>query len=98
MQTPIINASIQLVPLAPGPEAIAHIDEAIRIIRASGLPFEVGPFGTSVEGSFEQVMQLLGQLHHHMAGQPKAEWLLNIQLHGKAGANSLMRPKTEKHR
>lgn len=40
---------------APGP----HVTAAIDAIEASGLRFEMGPFGTSVEGAADDVLDAL---------------------------------------
>lgn len=56
---------IQCIPDPAGtPEVpFAHVHDAIREIEASGLPFEVGPCGTSVEGSADEIWPLLRRVH-----------------------------------
>ena len=67
-----VNASIQLVPMDEPANAMPLIDEAIGLLRQSGLHTEVGPFGTSVEGPYEQVMQLVIGLAFSAASPPAA--------------------------
>jgi uncharacterized protein YqgV (UPF0045/DUF77 family) len=39
------------------------VDAAIKVIIASGLPYEVGPFETTVEGELDQLMRLAQEAH-----------------------------------
>lgn len=98
MQPQNINASIQLIPLANAAVAMPVIDEAIAIIKASGLVYEVGPFGTSVEGTFEQITQLAAAINSMIALHAIEEWVLNLQLHLRAGDAVTMEEKIAKHR
>lgn len=98
MHTLPINASIQLVPIQDADKAMGMIDEAIALIRSSGLAYEVGPFGTTVEGPYDAVMKLIHQINTWMAENSKAEWVLNIQLHIAPEKAVTMQQKTAKHR
>lgn len=56
---------IQVLPSPVGTAATryAHVDAAIARIQASGLTFEVGPLGTSVQGTPDQLWPLLREVH-----------------------------------
>jgi uncharacterized protein YqgV (UPF0045/DUF77 family) len=41
----------------------AHIDAAIAVIEQSGVPYEVEPLGTSVEGDPDRLWPLLRRVH-----------------------------------
>jgi uncharacterized protein YqgV (UPF0045/DUF77 family) len=58
-------AEIQVLPSPPGtPEQrYAHVEAAIAAIQSSGLRYEVGPLGTSVEGEPDEVWPLLRAVH-----------------------------------
>lgn len=58
-------AEIQVLPAPSGTESdrYAHVDAAIAVLQASGLKFEVGPLGTSVEGAPDRVWPVLRQAH-----------------------------------
>ena len=51
MHNYIINASIQIVPVIQDKHPYEWVDEAIEIIKKSGIKYEVGPFATILEGS-----------------------------------------------
>lgn len=98
MHTLPINASIQLVPIQDADKAMGMIDEVIAIIRTAGMAYEVGPFGTTVEGPYENVMALIHRINDWMAANSAAEWVLNIQLHIAPAQAVTMQQKTAKHR
>ncbi len=54
-------AEIQVSPRPAGTatDRYAHVDAAIAVIQRSGLTYEVGPLGTTVEGSPDEVWPLL---------------------------------------
>lgn len=58
-------AEIQCLPQPLGTPAdrYAHVDAAIAVITGSGLAYEVGALGTTVEGPPERVWPLLQAVH-----------------------------------
>ena len=47
---------LSLFPLGAGESVSPYVARALRIVRDSGLPFELGPMGTCVEGEWDEVM------------------------------------------
>jgi len=58
-------AEIQVLPSPSGTAAsrFAHVDAAIEAIVASGLAYEVGALGTTLEGSPDELWPLLRTVH-----------------------------------
>ncbi|MGK2966533.1 MAG: thiamine-binding protein [Tepidiformaceae bacterium] len=58
-------AEIQVLPTPPGTadSKYAHVEAAIGVIEASGLKYEVGALGTTVEGEADAVWALLRAAH-----------------------------------
>jgi uncharacterized protein YqgV (UPF0045/DUF77 family) len=56
---------IQCLPSPPGHAGRrwAHVEAAIDVVRSSGLRYEVGPLGTSVEGEPDEVWALVRRAH-----------------------------------
>jgi uncharacterized protein (TIGR00106 family) len=58
------------------------VAKAVRIIRDSGLPYQLGPMGTCIEGEYHQVMAVVGQCfdvleqdgHERIYMTIKADW------------------------
>ena len=58
-------AEIQCLPqpLGTSDDRYAHVDAAIAVIEASGVAYEVGALGTTVEGPPDKVWPLLRAVH-----------------------------------
>jgi uncharacterized protein YqgV (UPF0045/DUF77 family) len=58
-------AEIQCLPSPAGTptSTYAHIEAAIAVVAASGLRYEVGALGTTVEGSADDVWAVLRRAH-----------------------------------
>ncbi len=47
---------LSIFPLDKGDSLSSYVARALKIIKDSGLAYELGPMGTSVEGDWDQVM------------------------------------------
>ncbi|MFS0784632.1 MTH1187 family thiamine-binding protein [Bacillus sp. 1P06AnD] len=56
--------SVQIIP--KGDNIIEMVDEAISIIDASGVPYEVHPLETTMEGDLSELMQIIEKMNHRM--------------------------------
>jgi uncharacterized protein YqgV (UPF0045/DUF77 family) len=81
MENHKINAAIQLLPLSNHINKYAIIDGAIAEIKASGLSYLVCPFETVVEGSFDEIMQLIERIKNVGFEQNNEELIINLKLH-----------------
>ena len=55
------SIAIQVLPTVQGREVIRIVDEVIAYLKGTGLPVFVGPFETTIEGDFEQLMPLIAE-------------------------------------
>src|SRR3954468_17428806 len=76
----IINASIQIIPVVEDRHPYEWVDEAIGIIGRSGIKYEVGPFATVLEGSYNEVMKVIHEVNDHLYQKGCAEWISNLQI------------------
>ena len=53
------SVAIQVLPKAKGDEVLRIVDKVIEYIASTGLSYFVGPFETTVEGEFDQLMELV---------------------------------------
>lgn len=90
-----VNLSLQVVPINEA-NAYPLIDEAIRVIQTSGLRYEVHPFATIVEGTFEEALAVVAAAKEAVLAKGASEVLLNIQLHLKKGKDVAFEDKTKK--
>jgi len=62
-----MNASvaIQVLPEAVNEEELIRIvDEVIDYIKSTGLEYYVGPFETTIEGDYDQLMDIVKECQH----------------------------------
>ncbi|SUM72041.1 thiamine-binding protein [Staphylococcus hominis] len=59
--------SVQIVPKTPNnDDVIPYVDEAIKMIDQSGLPYRVGPLETTVQGDMSECLILIQKLNERM--------------------------------
>ncbi len=94
-------AEIQVLPRPVGTPAdrYAHVDAAIAAISTSGLAYEVGAMGTTIEGSPDQVWPLLRAVHEATLAAGAEGCLSVIKVSGAAGdAGPTVQDLVGKHR
>lgn len=98
MHSFIINASFQVVPIVQDKHPYDWVDEAIEIIRNSGVKYEVGPFATVLEGRYEDVMVAIHTVNEYLQSRGCEEWICNIQLQLRSDRDITAGEKIEKYK
>ena len=93
----IVNASIQVVPIVQDRHPYLWVDEAITIIQSSKIKYEVGPFATVIEGTYQQVLDVINSINEHLRLRGCAEWLVNIQLQVRSESDITADEKTVRY-
>jgi uncharacterized protein YqgV (UPF0045/DUF77 family) len=90
-------AEIQVAPSPPGTpdDPHAHVEAAIAVIQASGLRYEVGALGTTLEGEADEVWTTLRAAHEAMLAAGATAGLSHIKI---ASVNRTMESLTHKFR
>jgi len=96
MHTHIINASIQIIPIVEDKHPYEWVDEAITIIQQSGIKYEVGPFATVIEGTYDQVIQVVHAVNEYLYEKGCEEWISNLQIQIRSGRSITADEKTAK--
>lgn len=94
----LINAALQLVPVVTVNHPYDWVDEVIEIIKHSGVKYEVGAFNTVVEGTYQEILNLVNDINQHLYQKECVEWILNIQIQIRAFGDMTATEKTEKFR
>lgn len=94
----LVNASIQIVPIVLDKHPYEWVDEAIAIIQHSGIRHEVGPFATVLEGTYDEVTQVIHAINEFLYSKGCAEWISNVQLQIRSGRSITANEKTDKFR
>ncbi len=98
MHNYIINASIQIVPIVQDKHPYEWVDEAIAVIRQSGVKHEVGPFTTILEGSYNEVMDVIQDVNEYLYAKGCQEWISNLQIQVRSAGAVTGDEKTRKFR
>jgi len=56
-----VLTSFSIFPVDKGESVSSYVSRSIEIIEKCGLPFKVGPMGTSIEGEWDEVMNVITQ-------------------------------------
>lgn len=97
MQPFLINASIQIVPIGNDKHPYLWVDEVISLIQQSGIIHEVGPFSTALQGTYEEVMQVIHNVQEYLQKNGCAEWLTNIQLQIRNNSDCTIEEKVKNY-
>jgi uncharacterized protein (TIGR00106 family) len=57
---------LSIVPLGTGTQISDQIAEALEVVDASGVPYQLTPAGTCIEGEWDDVMPLVRQCHERV--------------------------------
>src|SRR6478609_4975059 len=92
----IVNASLQIIPVVEDRHPYLWVDEAIQIIENSGIYYDVGPFATIIEGTYDQVMKVINDVNEYLLSKGCAEWISNIQIQIRSNGDITGDEKTSK--
>ena len=84
--------AFSITPLGTGDSVSGSVAEAVRLVRASGLPNETNAMFTNVEGEWDDVMMLLKQCVDAVAAHaPRVSVVVKID--HRPGAHDMMHAK-----
>lgn len=96
MENNLINVAVQLLPTKTAKDKIELIDNAILLIKQSGLKYLVCPFETVIEGTYNDIFNLINQIRIQSIKNGCEELIINIKIH--AGSKDLyFKDKLEKY-
>ena len=90
--------SFAITPLGVGESVGEHVAEAVRVVRASGLPNSTDAMFTTVEGEWDEVMGVVRAAVEAVAARaPRVGLVLKADLRGSAEhASGQMQAKVER--
>ncbi|WP_027090938.1 thiamine-binding protein [Cohnella thermotolerans] len=91
--------SIQILPkLKQGDDDIVpYVDRAIEIIKASGVPYRVGPLETTMEGDLDRLLDIVKAMNAAMFELGSPSVLSQIKLSVDAAGNASMARLLQKY-
>jgi uncharacterized protein (TIGR00106 family) len=78
---PSCYADFCLIPVGTGSTSVAkEVAEVQRLLENSGLKYTMHSAGTTVEGSWDEVMKVIGQAHAlvHQTGAPRVQTSMRV--------------------
>lgn len=91
-----INLGLQIVPKSKTVDAYSLVDEAIRVIQASGVPYSVTPFETVMEGPQDTLMAIAQKAQEAVLSAGADEVLVYYRLQVRKNGDVTMEEKTGK--
>lgn len=98
MHNYIISASIQIIPIGTEKHPYQWVDEAISVIQESRVKYEIGPFATVLEGTYDEVMKVIYDVNEYLFSKNCFEWITNVQVQIRSGGDITSEEKIEKFR
>lgn len=92
----IISASVQILPIVQDKHPYKWIDEAIDVIKLSGIKYTVGPFATELEGTYEEVMKVIDDINNYLFSKNCREWICIAQIQIRSNTDITANEKTSK--
>jgi uncharacterized protein YqgV (UPF0045/DUF77 family) len=91
----IMNAGIQVVPVNIVDPQYSIVDKCIAVIHQTGLEYTVTPFETVVNGTMDQILQLIAQLKATAEEAGAEELIINTRFHSKKTADNIFNSKID---
>ncbi len=95
------NVAIQVLPhVLEDEEVVRIVDEVIDYIKSTGLTYYVGPCETSIEGEYEELMEVVKNCQYIAikAGCPKVAAYVKISFAPEGGVLTIDQKVTKHHR
>lgn len=87
-------AEFSIIPLDKGPSFSEYVARVIRIVEQAGLPYKMSAMGTIVEGSIDEVFDLIKKCHAELA-KDCTRISIRINIDDKIGKTGQLTAKIE---
>lgn len=92
-----INLALQVLPQSNTKHPYAIVDKAIEIISQSGLPYKVCPFETVLEGTWDEVMRVVREVHEVCYKNETTQMMTYIKIQTRKDEDVSIADKMEKY-
>lgn len=93
------SVAIQILPaMTKQNEMIRVVDKVIDYIKSSGLPMQVGAFETTIEGEYDQLLEIVKQCGKIAVAAGAPSLMAYVKIHyNPTGEILTIKQKTKKH-
>ena len=92
-----INLALQIIPSVPSEQVYPVVDEAIAVIRDSGVKYRVCPFETVMEGPYEELMEVVRKTQEVCFKAGASQLLVYIKMQIRKDGDVTIEEKTGKY-
>ncbi|RAJ06954.1 uncharacterized protein YqgV (UPF0045/DUF77 family) [Chitinophaga skermanii] len=92
-----INLALQILPQVATDQVYAVVDEAIAVIKNSGVKYRVCPFETVMEGTYDELMDIVRKAQEVCFKAGAGQLLVYIKMQIKANEDVSIEDKTGKY-
>ena len=89
-----VLVDFSIFPVDKGDSVSAYVAKALDIIKKSGLPYRLGPMGTSVEGDWEEVMGVVTRCFEAMKKESDRVYM-TLKIDYRKGASGRLEGKVK---
>lgn len=94
----LMNLAIQVLPVSKTRRAYDIIDDAIKVIMDSGVKYVVCPFETVMEGTCDQLMKIVREVHNICHEKGAEEVIINIKIQSRRDRDVFIEDKINKYK
>ncbi|NLU95833.1 MTH1187 family thiamine-binding protein [Chitinophaga sp. Ak27] len=92
-----INLALQIIPSVPSEQVYAVVDEAIAVIKDSGVKYRVCPFETVMEGTYDELMEVVRKAQEVCFKAGASQLLVYVKMQIRKDSDVTMEEKTGKY-
>ncbi|HPL76935.1 MAG TPA: MTH1187 family thiamine-binding protein [Paludibacteraceae bacterium] len=93
----IVNIALQILPSSATIHPYKLVDKAIEVIAASGLKYRVTPFETVMEGTYDEVMEVVKKAQQACYDAGAESMMTYIKIQSSKDADVRIEDKMEKY-
>jgi len=93
-----INVALQILPRSSTKDTYSIVDEAIEMIKQSGIKYQVCPFETVLEGYYDEIMILIKKIHEQCYQSDTETMMTYIKIQTSAKTDVTIDDKMHKYK
>ncbi len=85
-------AQFKVVPIGRGESLSLYVAECVKIVRASGMKYQLTPMATVLEGDWDDVMGVIAECHRKVRSMSRRV-VTSIEIDDREGSSNAMEQK-----
>lgn len=87
-------AEFSVVPIGAGESVSRYVAECLKIVRDSGLKYELTALATILEGDYDEIMDVIGRCHKRVRSMT-GRVVTTVRIDDRAGASNEIESKVK---